>query len=139
MDSKCGHLLLQKREIWTQKTSNLDTFHAVGRRLPYSVVPCRKIHFWGEIFFILKYFTYLSFNSRDVMYIKYLTHFFPMFPFYTSLNHQESFGFLMYSCGIKRKHWKKPIKICTVVCRVIYSSCSRIFKLSWGGVSEFAI
>ena len=52
-----------------------------------------------------------------------------MFPFYTSFNHQETFGFLMYSCGIKGKQLKKPIEIYIVVRRVIYSSCSRIFQV----------
>ena len=34
-----------------------------------------------------------------------LNHFWPMFPFYTPLKHQKTFGFLMFSGGIKWEHW----------------------------------
>ena len=34
-----------------------------------------------------------------------LTHFWPMFPFYTSWKLQKTKGFLVFSGGIKRRHW----------------------------------
>ena len=33
-----------------------------------------------------------------------ITHYCPVFPFYTPLKHQKTKGFLMFSGGIKRKH-----------------------------------
>ena len=121
----------------TSKTGNMDPkdvkfghFSRSSPQTPLFSCPMQRHTFFRKIIFILNYLTqYLSFDSRDVMYLKYLTHFFPMFPFYTSFNHQETFGFLMYSCSIKGKQLKKPIEIYIVVRRVIYSSCSRIFQV----------
>ena len=35
----------------------------------------------------------------------YLTHFWPVFPFYNPRKHQETKGFLVFSGGIKWEHW----------------------------------
>ena len=35
----------------------------------------------------------------------FLTHFWPMFPFYPPLKHQKTFDFLVFSGGIKWEHW----------------------------------
>ena len=39
-----------------------------------------------------------------------LTHFWPMFPFYTPWKHQTTKGSLVFSGGIKWEHWPKWIK-----------------------------
>ena len=36
-----------------------------------------------------------------------LTHFRPVFPFYTPWKHQNAFGFLVFSGGIKWGHWRE--------------------------------
>ena len=38
---------------------------------------------------------------------KNLTKFRPMSPFYTPLKHQKTFGFLVFSGGIKLEHWSE--------------------------------
>ena len=46
---------------------------------------------------------YIFLQSQSFIVMK-LTHFWPMFLFYTTWKHQETFSFLVFSGGIKCKH-----------------------------------
>ena len=44
-------------------------------------------------------------NSNIVFLLLSITHFQPMFPFYTPWKHQKTSGFLMFAGGIEVEDW----------------------------------
>ena len=44
-------------------------------------------------------------RNFNLLLLSILTYFWPMFPFYTPWKHQKTFGFLVFSWGIKWEHW----------------------------------
>ena len=56
-----------------------------------------------------------------------LTHFWPMFPFYTPWKHQKTKGFLVFSGGTKWEHWpnwvKQPSNLHSTLFMISFFSC----------------
>ena len=62
-------------------------------------------HFNTPSFFSQKVDEYRSSGNYEKGKILKLTHFWPMFPFYTPRKRQGTFDFLVFSGGIKWEHW----------------------------------
>ena len=52
-----------------------------------------------------KYSSKTTVSYSSTLVNTYLTHFKPMYPFYTPKKRQKTFGFLTSSGGIEREHW----------------------------------
>ena len=49
---------------------------------------------------------YERYSLEDTVFMRFcLIHFWIMFPFHNPWKHQKTWGFLVFSGGIKRKHW----------------------------------
>ena len=69
-----------------------------------STVSCLSLSVSNNIILFLILIIFMN-VQKDYFIKKQLTHFRPMFPFYTPWKHQKTFGFLVFSGGIKWEHW----------------------------------
>ena len=62
--------------------------------------------------------------KKNCFLVWFLTHFYPMFPFYTPWKHYKTCGFLVLPGGIKWEHW--PAMDQSTECRNVFRILSNI-------------